>query len=79
MIQACQALATKKTPAPPDADETFGQFVSQRLKAMTEPRKSKCMAEIMQSLLSNNFTEPEAQVNISKLVRREMNGYLTSF
>ena len=73
MIQACQALATKKTPTPPDADEAFGVFVSQRLKAMTEPRKTKCISEIMQALLSNNVSEAQVQVIIYKLLGIERN------
>ena len=62
VIQACQALASKKTPAVADADDAFGQFVAQRLKAMTEPRKTKCMSEMMQLLLSH--TSANFQVNI---------------
>ena len=58
LVSALQTSSDDQA-SPQDADMAFGQFVGFRLKAMTDERKNKCMAEILQSITSSSLQPKE--------------------
>ena len=57
LVRACHAMGADDQSIPQDADMAFGQFVGFRLKAMTEDRKNRCMAEILKSLTASSMNQ----------------------